>query len=45
MYIAALLLVAALGAPAGDAHKAAQLEAWGDLPAARAEAEAALRLG
>jgi hypothetical protein len=42
MHVAVLMVVAVLGAPAGDAHRAAQLEAWGDLPAARAEVEAAL---
>lgn len=41
-HVTALLVAAALAAPAGDARRAAQLEAWGDLAEAQAEVDAAL---
>lgn len=42
IHLTALVVAAALGAPAGDARRAAQLEAWGEPAAARAELERAL---
>lgn len=42
MMLATLLTAALATAGGGDAHRAAMLEAWGDLGAARAEVEAAL---
>ncbi len=42
MSVAVVVLVAALGAPAGDAQRAAQLEAWGELAEARRAVDAAL---
>lgn len=42
MWFTVAVAAAALGAASGDARKAAQLEAWGELAAARAEVEAAL---